>query len=591
MTSRHVPALGEVLAAAVAAVEAEGALLLAEFYLPGGPRGAGSKAPIDEEIELRLRTALQRALPCTFIGEETGETRCERPGTEGWAWIVDPHDGTSDFLKGIRGSAISVGLVRGAVPVLGVVHAPASPDRGRETFAWAEGSGPLRRNGRPVNCDLRGGALAAGAVVFATAGSALRPLGFSRAVAPARYVALASIAHRMARVAAGDGVATLSTHEVNEYDIAAGAALLRASGGAVLDFSGREVAFAGRPGVIVNGCFAGAPWAATQLARFDWSAVDKEQRLARRTPTGYPKISDAQRLARAQGCLLGQAVGDSLHASIERAGAESIAQELSGEPGEGTELLRALARSMLAAGRYDAQAAFAAYRAWLASAPIAVGHSTRAALQGSPDASDASAAALLRAAPIGVWAAGEPARAAAAAREDAALTHRNPQCGDACAAYAAAIAAGVAGGSRDAMLRAALAHASATHASTPARSAIERAARGEALRDVIQEQGAVLAALQNAFFQLRAAGDFEQALCASAQRGDADANATIAGANAAVAGALLGAAAGIEAIPQWRVTQVLACRPLADAGAAHPRPMDYWPDDLLEIAEALLKLA
>ena len=155
---------------------------------------------------------------------------------------------------------------------------------------------------------------------------------------------------------------------------------------------------------------------------------------------------------------------------------------------------------MLAAGRYDARAAFAAYRAWLASAPIAVGRSTRAALEGSPDAADASAGALLRAAPIGVWAAGDPARAAAAAREDAALTHPNPLCGDACAAYAAAIAAGVAGGSRDAILRSALAHASPTHASTPARSAsIERAAHGEAVRDLTLEQGGTLIALQNAF--------------------------------------------------------------------------------------------
>jgi hypothetical protein len=36
---------------------------------------------------------------------------------------------------------------------------------------------------------------------------------------------------------------------------------------------------------------------------------------------------------------------------------------------------------------------------------------------------------------------------------------------------------------------------------------------------------------------------------------------------------------------------VLACRPLAAAGAARPRPMTYWPDDLLDIAEALLGLA
>jgi ADP-ribosylglycohydrolase/fructose-1,6-bisphosphatase/inositol monophosphatase family enzyme len=583
--------LTEVLAAVVAAAEAEGERLLAEFHLPGGPRGAGSKAPIDEEIELRLCAALQRALPCSFIGEETGETPCEGTGAiEGWSWIVDPHDATSDFLKGIRGSSISVGLLRGSVPVLGVVHAPASPDRGRETFAWAEGTGPLRRNGLPVHCDLRGGTLAPGAIVFATASSVARPLGFSRAVAPARFVALASVAHRMARVAAGDGIATLSIHEVNEYDIAAGAALLRASGGAVLDFSGREVVFTGRPGVLVNGCFAGAPQAAARLARFDWSAVAKEERRPRRTSTSYPKVADAERLARAQGCLLGQAIGDSLGSLVEcesartiaRAGARGVRGAIAGRPGIGTELTLALARSMLVVGRYDANASFAAYRAWLASAPIAIGRSTRAALQGNPDAASDSNGALLRISPVGVWAAGDPARAAAAAREDSALTHPNPVCGDACAAYAAAIAAGIAGGSRNAMLRAALAHASPTHASTPAGSAVERAAQGEAVRDFTRAHGGVLIALQNAFFHLLRASDFEEALAATSNAGgDTDAN-------AAIAGALLGAAAGIDAIPHRQVLSVLACRPLAEAGAARPRPMEYWPDDLLEIAEALL---
>ena len=592
------PPLAEVLAATIAAVEAEGKRLLAEFYLPGGPRGAGSKAPIDDEIEVRLREALQRALPCTFIGEETGQTHCEGRGAiDGWSWIVDPHDGTSDFLKGIRGSSISVGLVRGSMPVLGVVHVPASADRGRETFAWAESAGPLRRNGRPVNCNLRGGTLAQGAIVFATASSALRPVTFSRAIAPARYVALASVAHRMARVAAGDGVATLSIHPVNEYDIAAGAALLRASGGAVLDFSGKEVVFTGRPDAIVNGCFAGAPEAAAQLACFDWSTVQNEERRSRRAPTAYPKVADAHRLARAQGCLLGQAIGDSLGSRIEFESAAHIARvypqgvrelanggarrTIAGQPTGGTEMALALARSMLAAGRYDANAAFAAYREWLASTPFDVGTTIGAALSGEPNSASQSIGSLMRVSPIGIWATGDPARAAAAAREDSALTHPNPVCGDACAAYVAAIAAGIAGGSRDAMLSAALAHASATHATSPARRAIARAAQGEAVRD--STSGWVLIALQNAFFHLLHASDFEEALIATVKPGGDT--------NAAVAGALLGAALGIEAIPHRWVAPVLACRPLAEVDVARPRPMHYWPDDLLEIAEGLLCLA
>ena len=61
--------------------------------------------------------------------------------------------------------------------------------------------------------------------------------------------------------------------------------------------------------------------------------------------------------------------------------------------------------------------------------------------------------------------------------------------------------------------------------------------------------------------------------------------------NAAIAGALFGALAGLEAIPTLGVASILACRPLAEAGAPQPRPMHYWPDDLLEIAEALLRPA
>ena len=54
------------------------------------------------------------------------------------------------FLKGHRGSAVSVALLRAGQPVLGVVFAYAAPDGDGDLFAWAEGCGPVTRNGRPV---------------------------------------------------------------------------------------------------------------------------------------------------------------------------------------------------------------------------------------------------------------------------------------------------------------------------------------------------------------------------------------------------------------------------------------------------------
>src|SRR5919197_5792564 len=239
----------------IAAVEEEGERLRAEFLRPDGPRGRRGHCAVDREIEERLRSKLQAILPCEFAGEETGMSAGTQPG---WTWLVDPHDGTFEFMSGRRGSAISVALLRGGMPVLGVVCSPVSPDRGRDTIAWAEGAPAILRNGQPVKNDLSRRALAAGELVWATASSALKPVSWSLAVAPARYIAMPSIAYRMARIAVGDGVATVSIHGVNEYDVAAGMALIAASRGTTIDAQGARWPLAGNSQRRIDGCFAGA---------------------------------------------------------------------------------------------------------------------------------------------------------------------------------------------------------------------------------------------------------------------------------------------------------------------------------------------
>jgi fructose-1,6-bisphosphatase/inositol monophosphatase family enzyme len=181
----------EALAQVVAAVEAEGKRLRAEFHAPQGPRGRRGSCPLDREIEERLRDALQALVPARFCGEECAVTEGTR---EGWVWLVDPHDGTFEYTSGRRGSAVSVALLRHGMPVLAVVHAPDAPDRGADTIAWAEGLGPILRNGRPTRVDLRAKTIAPGELVWATASSAQRPESWSRAVAPGRYVAMPSVA-------------------------------------------------------------------------------------------------------------------------------------------------------------------------------------------------------------------------------------------------------------------------------------------------------------------------------------------------------------------------------------------------------------
>jgi ADP-ribosylglycohydrolase/fructose-1,6-bisphosphatase/inositol monophosphatase family enzyme len=542
----------------VAAVEAQARHLVEEFHRPVGPRGHKGHCEVDREIEERLRESLQAILPAAFAGEETGMTSGSKPG---YTWLVDPHDGTFEFMQARRGSSISVALLRGTTPILGVVCSPMSPDRGRDTIAWAEGSRAIQRNGRPVTNDLSRQSLYAGGFVWATASSALKPAGWSANVAPARYVANASIAYRMARIAAGDGVATVSLHSVNEYDIAAGMALIAAANGVVLDAEGRDIVLQGNAAARVSGVFAGAPQAARQLAKADWGRIEQEPRREPRVALGFPRKSAY--LDKAHGVLLGQVIGDSLGSRVEGKSSADIDKlfprgvrdladggpyhTIAGQPTDDSEMALTLARAILRNHGFERDKVLDAYREWMQTRPIDIGETTERGLLGLHTTESESNGSLMRVSPIGVWAAGDPARAAAAGREDSALTHPNPVCVEACAALCAAIAAGVAGASRKEMAKVALAHCTGD-----AHEAIKRNALPEDFGS-----GLAIVALQNAFYRLSSSASLEDALIATVGcGGDTDTN-------AAIAGALLGAQYGRDAFPSRWVYPVLACRALA----------------------------
>jgi fructose-1,6-bisphosphatase/inositol monophosphatase family enzyme len=84
--------------------------------------------------------------------------------------------------------------------------------------------------------------------------------------APASFAGATSIAYRLARVAAGDAVATLTLHGAQSWDLAAGHALLLGAGGVLLDQDGHPVRYANDGSGMVSACFGGAPAAARELA-------------------------------------------------------------------------------------------------------------------------------------------------------------------------------------------------------------------------------------------------------------------------------------------------------------------------------------
>ena len=583
---------------ALLAAREAGRILLADFHRRDGPRGAVDKADADLEAEGVIRGRLLAASPSWgYLGEETGRVD-GAPGEP--IWLVDPNDGTRDYLAGQRGSAVSIGLLAEGRPVLGVVFAFAYPDSGGDLFAWAEGCGPLTRNGLAVE-PVRPASLGALDVVLVSSTGDRDPEGNLRCVHPARFRSLSSIAHRLAVAAAGEAAAATSLHSPGAWDYGAGHALVRAAGGAFVDERGREVAYAPNGDSSTRFAFAGAPAVAAELASRPWHAIRgggwgtfRPVRLDRGRA-----VADDGLLSRAQGCLLGQVAGDSLGSLVEFASAEEIARRfpdggprlladgggwetLAGQPTDDSEMALALARSLVAAGEWDGGRVFAAYQDWYRSGPFDVGQTTRAALSGYHVGESQANGSLMRASPLGIFAHGRAAdEVAALARRDSALTHPHPVCGDSVAAYVVAVAHAIReGGDAGAAYEAALGWARAAPAEPAVVRALE-AARTEPPACDGDKQGWVLVALQNAFFALLHAPSLEDGVVATVRRGgDTDTN-------AAIAGALLGALRGRAAVPaQWR-SMVLSCR-AHPSRARHARPMPCWPTDVLEIAERLL---
>jgi ADP-ribosyl-[dinitrogen reductase] hydrolase len=595
--SRPTMDLTRALEETVAAARAAGALLLADFQRPGGPRGKIDKADADVEAEDLIRTRLVGAFPSWgLLGEETGRVHGEAGAP---VWLVDPNDGTRDYLCGRRGSSVSIGLVHEGRPILGVVFAFGYPDDTGRLYAWAEGCGPLTCDGIALETQLVE-TLSAREVVLVSSGGDRSPSANLRCVAPARYRAVASIAHRLALVAAGDGSAATSLFAPSAWDLAGGHALVRAVGGVLLDDQGAEITYDAEGWCKVRFAFAGSRPLARLLVGRDWKtllAAPVDDVTPVRLELGL-SVADAGLLSRAQGALLGQVAGDSLGSLVEFQTAAQIAarfpvgpseledggiwRTLAGQPTDDSEMALALGRAIVATGHYEPDTVLAAYREWLGSGPFDVGRTTRAALEGQTRAESQANGSLMRISPLAVFAQAQSAAGVAdLARRDALLTHPHAVCGDATAAYAVALAHAVRRG--DGPHTAYAAAREWARQSAPNVAVVEALESAEHTAPVCDgaNQGWVLIALQNAFYELLHAPTVEVGVVRTVRRGgDTDTN-------AAIAGALLGAVYGRDAVPpQWR-QMVLSCRPSVGR-AEHPRPWRCWPTDVLELAERLV---
>ena len=225
--------LDALLATAESAARAGGEIVREYF---GRARDVREKGPgdwvssADLESEAAIRTILQHDSKLPVFGEERGGETFDT------GWLVDPLDGTANFLHGFDVVGVSIGCIEDGVPVAGVVHAPLL---GR-CFVAARGRGAYRDG-----VAIRVGSRAPEQSIVATG------FPFRRHDMLARYERALHASFRRFEDLRRAGAASLDlcwTAEgvfdgffelrLGPWDVAAGALIVREAGGVVTDWSG-----------------------------------------------------------------------------------------------------------------------------------------------------------------------------------------------------------------------------------------------------------------------------------------------------------------------------------------------------------------
>jgi myo-inositol-1(or 4)-monophosphatase len=189
----------------------------------------------DKELELFIRAELAQHYPDDSV---FGEEHAPTDGTSGYTWVIDPIDGTANFVRGIPAWAVVIACRKGDATVVGVVHEAAV----NETFYARKGGGAFA-NERPIKVSaakrLADGSIGVG---FNNRTSAKHAVTVIASIIDEGGVFFrnASGALMLAYVAAGRLIGYTEEH-MNSWDCLAGMLIIAEAGGIVEPFNRGEV--------------------------------------------------------------------------------------------------------------------------------------------------------------------------------------------------------------------------------------------------------------------------------------------------------------------------------------------------------------
>ncbi|HEV7914262.1 MAG TPA: 3'(2'),5'-bisphosphate nucleotidase CysQ [Albitalea sp.] len=224
-----------------------GDAVLAVYATDFAVRGKADASPVteaDEQAEAIIVAALRSLTPdVPVVAEEAVAAGC-MPTFADRFWLVDPLDGTREFVARNGEFTINIALVHDGVPVLGVLHAPAL----QRLYAGIVGGGAFVEEAglrREIRCRTTppGGIT----VVASRSHGDAQALAAHLAGRRVAGVSYAGSALKLGLIASGEADLYPRFGRTMEWDTAAGHAVILAAGGSVTDLDGRPLRY-GKPG-------------------------------------------------------------------------------------------------------------------------------------------------------------------------------------------------------------------------------------------------------------------------------------------------------------------------------------------------------
>jgi myo-inositol-1(or 4)-monophosphatase len=172
-------------------------------------------------------------------------------------WVVDPLDGTREFVQGIPEFCVSIGFVEGCRPVAGGICNPAT----NQTFIGAVDCGVLY-NGKPAQPSQR--TVLKGSLILASRSEVKRGEWQQFQSGDYQIRPMGSVAYKLALVSAGLADITFTLTPKNEWDVAAGAALVASAGGFVSTLENTPLV-CNRKNPLLTGLLASGPHLKAEL--------------------------------------------------------------------------------------------------------------------------------------------------------------------------------------------------------------------------------------------------------------------------------------------------------------------------------------